>query len=323
MRLAAPADAADHGFDVAQALSEPDKAAAPPQHHAGAVMTRRRLAARARRPRTARGAGISCTACSTTEEACAGTRAGGRHRRRADRSRQCRRRAGRPGVVRARRRRPRGRPHRRDRRARTPRRRRCCRSALARRRGVDSVEVTLKERGPRRRPDHFLPAWLTITADRAGGAPSAGLADGTRLSADRITATRASRAGASTSRRSGRRSRRTGRRCELYLRGTLPLGLRLQGGRTMDASGRTPLPVQRGDQRSGWTASGSMALSEPARKSRSPRHRARPRGTPRLVGTLRVSSFDGTPWLPDGVVPVLTRLGRDRRGGPRHRRGRR
>ena len=172
---------------------------------------------------------------------------------------------------------------------------------------IDSVEVTLKERTPPPPSEtHFLPAWLTITADRAEVRRiGLRLVDGTRLSADRVTADaritrwRIDLAPFEVVDRAGRVGG------ELYLRGTLPLGLRLR------AEGRWTLPDGRPYR---FTAATSgrldrlgveVALSEPARISF--------HGTaldleesPRLVGTLRFSAFDGTPWLSEGTLPVLT-----------------
>ena len=172
---------------------------------------------------------------------------------------------------------------------------------------IDSVEVTLKERAPRPPSEtHFLPAWLTITADRAEVRRiGVRLVDGTRLAADRVTADaritrwRIDLAPFEVVDRAGRVGG------ELYLRGTLPLGLRLR------ADGRWMLPDGRPYR---FTASTSgrldrlgidVALTEPARISF---HGTALdlEATPRLVGTLRVSAFDGTPWLPEGKLPVLT-----------------
>ena len=172
---------------------------------------------------------------------------------------------------------------------------------------IDSVEVTLKERTPPPPSEtHFLPAWLTITADRAEVRRiGLRLADGTRLSADRITADaritrwRIDLAPFEVVDRAGRVGG------ELYLRGTLPLGLRLK------ADGQWTLPDGHLYRFSAATNGRldrlgvDVALSEPAKVSF--RGTALDlEGTPRLVGTLRVSSFDGTPWLPDGALPVLT-----------------
>ncbi|MFO1407683.1 MAG: translocation/assembly module TamB domain-containing protein [Steroidobacteraceae bacterium] len=172
---------------------------------------------------------------------------------------------------------------------------------------IGSVEVTLKERPPQPPSEtHFLPAWLSITADAATvRRVGVRLVDGTRLHVDRVTADvrvtrwRIDLAPFDLADPAGRVSG------EAYLRGTLPLGLRVR------AAGRWTLPDGH-LYRFRATTDGrldrlgvDLALDAPARAGLV--------GTvfdvehdPHLVGTLRVSGFDGTPWLASGTLPSLT-----------------
>ncbi|MFO1394808.1 MAG: translocation/assembly module TamB domain-containing protein [Steroidobacteraceae bacterium] len=170
---------------------------------------------------------------------------------------------------------------------------------------VDRVEVTIKERGPQPdTPVHFLPAWLGIVAPEAViRQVGVTLKDGTRLHvasarADlRMTRWRVDVAPFVLQDPAGRVDG------EMFLRAGMPLGLRGK------VAGRWKLPddhlyrfslVMNGRlDRLGVEA----ALTEPAQIAFA--------GTaldlehvPRIVGTLRITDFDGSPWLPAGRLPA-------------------
>ena len=166
---------------------------------------------------------------------------------------------------------------------------------------IGRVEVIIKDRGPQPETEiHFLPAWLSIVADdavvrRAGVT----LKNGQRLHAESV------RGDLSMTRWridvdpvvvEDPAGRVTG---NVYLRGTLPLGLR------GEVSGRWRLPDER-TYRFSARVKGKLdrlgidaSLTEPARLAFSGsgldlNHEAR------AVGTLRAVEFDGSPWIPPG-----------------------
>jgi translocation and assembly module TamB len=172
---------------------------------------------------------------------------------------------------------------------------------------IDRVEVMLKDRGPRPEAEiHFLPAWLTISAnDAAIRQVGVRLKDGTRLHAAavrgdvRVTRWRIDAAPFSIADPAGRLDG------ELFLRGTNPLGLRGK------VEGRWRLPD---GELYRFTAQArgrldrlgvEVALTAPARLSFAGNlldlHHE-----PRAVGTLRAIAFDGSPWLQPGQVPELS-----------------
>ena len=173
--------------------------------------------------------------------------------------------------------------------------------------GVDRLEVTLKEREePPRQPPGFLPRFLEVHApDLRLGQVRVTLADGQGLAAQSIrgalamTRWRIDLADLVVEDPAGRIDG------TLALRATDPLGLRVA------ASGRWRLPDQR-DYRFAVAARGNLerlattvTLAEPANLSFD--------GTaleltsaPRVVGTLRATEFDGTPWLPQGQWPRIS-----------------
>lgn len=172
---------------------------------------------------------------------------------------------------------------------------------------IDRVEVTLKDRGPQPETEiHFLPAWLSISAHGATlRQVDVRLKDGTRLHAAtvrgdaRVTRWRIDAAPFSVEDPAGRLDG------ELFLRGTMPLGLR--GA----VEGRWRLPdghlyrfkaATRGRlDRLGI----DVTLTAPARISFSGTALELD-GEPHAVGTLRAIGVDGSPWLPPGRLPELS-----------------
>ena len=172
---------------------------------------------------------------------------------------------------------------------------------------IGRVEVLIKDRGPQPETEiHFLPAWLSIVAPdvvvrRAGVT----LKTGQRLHAEtvrgdlRMTRWRIDVDPAVVEDPAGRV---TG---NVYLRGTLPLGLR------GEVSGRWRLPDER-TYRFSARVKGKLdrlgidaSLTEPARLAFSGtgldlNHEAR------AVGTLRAIEFDGSPWIPPGRLPLVS-----------------
>ncbi|HQR49125.1 MAG TPA: translocation/assembly module TamB domain-containing protein [Steroidobacteraceae bacterium] len=170
---------------------------------------------------------------------------------------------------------------------------------------VDRVEVTIKERGPQPdTPVHFLPAWLGIVAPEAViRQVGVTLKDGTRLHvasvrADlRMTRWRIDVAPFVLQDPAGRVDG------EIFLRAGMPLGLRgkLAGRWKLpdDHLYRVSLVMNGRLDRLGVEA----ALTEPAQiafagSALDLEH------VPRIVGTLRITDFDGSPWLPAGRLPA-------------------
>lgn len=173
--------------------------------------------------------------------------------------------------------------------------------------GIDRVEVTLKDRGPQPESEiHFLPAWLGISADdvtvRQVGVR---LKDGTRLQVAsvrgdvRVTRWRVDVTPFAIEDDAGRLDG------EVYLRGTIPLGLR------GNVAGHWRLPD--GHQyRFAAATYGKLdrlaidaLLVSPASLSFSG-NLLDLETDPRAVGTLRATEFDGSPWLSPGQLPALS-----------------
>ncbi len=170
---------------------------------------------------------------------------------------------------------------------------------------IDRVEVTIKERGPQPdAPIHFLPAWLGIVAPEAViRQVGVTLKDGTRLHLAsaraelRMTRWRIDVAPFVLQDPAGRVDG------EIFLRAGMPLGLRGKvAGRWKlpdDHLYRFSLGMNGRLDRLGVEAT----LTEPAQvafagSALDLEH------VPRIVGTLRITDFDGSPWLAAGRLPA-------------------
>ena len=172
---------------------------------------------------------------------------------------------------------------------------------------VERLEVTLKEREeqPPQQP-HFLPRFLEVDAPELRiGKLALTLVDGRRI-------TVASTRGALAMTRwridltdlvlEDPAGRIDG---ALTLRATLPLGLRVA------ANGQWRLPDQRSYRFAGAVRGNldrlatTVTLAEPANLSFDGTALALTE-TPHIVGTLRATDFDGSPWLPQGSWPRMS-----------------
>jgi translocation and assembly module TamB len=172
---------------------------------------------------------------------------------------------------------------------------------------IGRVRVTIKDRGPQpETPIHFLPAWLSIVA-REVTMRDVGvvLQNGVHLQvasvrgALRLTRWRLDVDPFTLEDPAGRLSG------QVFLRAKQPLGLR------GEISGRWQLPDEhlyrftaraRGDLARLGT---DVTLTEPAKLAFSG-NALDLKDQARLVGTLRVTAFDGSPWVPAGRLPALS-----------------